>query len=91
MGADTLITWVCATLAIALPAYWLVTGIGSYLLILVGWSSAVTGAIWGFRVADESADPFDRSLSRVGAIIALVSGAASLALVVFVVASLGGS
>jgi hypothetical protein len=91
MGADTLITWVCAALAIALPAYWLVTGIGSYFLVLLGWSSAVFGTVWGFRVADESADPLDRSLSRVGAFVALGSGAASAVLVVFVVANLGGS
>jgi hypothetical protein len=91
LGTDTLITWVCAALAIAFPAYWIAAGIDSYVLILVGWSSAAVGAVWGFRVADESTYPLDRSVSRMGAFVSLVAGAASAALVIFVVANLGGS
>ena len=90
IGVDALVTWACVALAVAFPAYWLASGIGSYFLILLGWLAAGVAAAWGLRTADESVDPIDRVTARAGAFVAIGAAAASLALVVFVVANLGG-
>ena len=89
IGADTLVTWACAGLAVAFPAYWLASGMGSYFLILLGWLAAGAGAAWGFGTANDLADPLERATARAGAFVAVVAALASLALVVFVVVNLG--
>jgi hypothetical protein len=86
----TVVTWACVGLAAAFPAYWLASGVGSYLLILLGWLAAAVGVACGLTAAEEAIDPRERVTARVGAFLAILAAAGSLPLVVFVALSLGG-